>query len=53
MQLDNQMGLGVPHDKGGLPSGMHESKHPKSISAIFQQDLQLESSQVNSFNLLQ
>ena len=37
MQLGNQMGLGVPHDKGGLPSGMHESKQPKSISAVLQQ----------------
>ena len=38
MQLGNQMGLGVPHNKGGLPSGMHESKQPKSISDILLQE---------------
>ena len=37
MQLGNQMGSGVPHNKGGLPSWMHKSKQPKSISAILQQ----------------
>ncbi len=31
------MGLGLPRDKGGLPSGIHKSKQSKSISATFQQ----------------
>ena len=38
MQLDNLSGPGIPRDKGGLPSGIHESKQPKLIVSTLQQE---------------
>ncbi len=37
-QPDNLTGPGVPHNKGGLPSGTNESKQPKSIVSTLQQE---------------